>query len=118
MSTRSTISVQLEDKSIKSVYCHFDGYLSHNGMLLKTNFNSQELAEELISMGSLSSLNDSIETSVFYCRDRQEELSDDKYDSEMVYRVLNDHQEYNYCFIDGEWKLYDEDNKQFISFTV
>jgi hypothetical protein len=40
---------------IKSVYCHWDGYLEHNGAILQEHYNSVK-ANELVSLGDLSSL--------------------------------------------------------------
>ena len=57
MSTRSTISVVQENKSVKSVYCHFDGYISNGvGEYLKSYFNSYKLANNAISEGDISSI--------------------------------------------------------------
>jgi hypothetical protein len=39
----------------KSVYCHWDGYLEHNGAILQEHYDSS-LANQLIAMGDLSSL--------------------------------------------------------------
>jgi hypothetical protein len=39
----------------KSVYCHWDGYLEHNGAILQEYYDSSK-ANELVSMGDLSSL--------------------------------------------------------------
>jgi len=39
----------------KSVYCHWDGYLEHNGAILAEHYDSS-LANQLVSMGDLSSL--------------------------------------------------------------
>jgi hypothetical protein len=39
----------------KSVYCHWDGYLEHNGEILAKHYDSS-LANQLVSMGDLSSL--------------------------------------------------------------
>jgi hypothetical protein len=39
----------------KSVYCHWDGYLEHNGEILAKHYDSS-LANQLIAMGDLSSL--------------------------------------------------------------
>jgi hypothetical protein len=35
MATRSRIGIQLKDKSVLSVYCHWDGYPEWNGKKLK-----------------------------------------------------------------------------------
>ena len=55
MSTRSRIGI-LKDDHIESVYCHFDGYLEHVGMLLVNHYNSLEKAQALISLGDISIL--------------------------------------------------------------
>lgn len=54
MGTRSRIGVMHGDK-VKSVYCHWDGYLSHNGRLLQDHYDSAK-ANQLVAMGDLSSL--------------------------------------------------------------
>ena len=61
MGTRSRIGIQMEDDTIRSIYCHWDGYPSHNGKLLLEHYNTDEKIHELIKLGSLSSLHESIE---------------------------------------------------------
>jgi hypothetical protein len=39
----------------KSIYCHWDGYLSHNGKILQEHYDSAK-ANHLVAMGDLSSL--------------------------------------------------------------
>jgi hypothetical protein len=39
----------------KAVYCHWDGYVAHNGYILQTQYDSVK-ANKLVSMGDLSSL--------------------------------------------------------------
>jgi hypothetical protein len=39
----------------KSVYCHWDGYLEHNGAILLEHYDSSK-ANQLVAMGDLSSL--------------------------------------------------------------
>lgn len=56
MGTRSDIIVHLADGRYKRVYCHWDGYLSHNGALLAAHYASQEFAEKLVGPGDMSSL--------------------------------------------------------------
>jgi hypothetical protein len=48
MSTRSTISIENEDGSIDKVYCHFDGYLEHNGRILLNHYKTEPEVRELI----------------------------------------------------------------------
>ena len=54
MGTRSRIGVMHGDK-VKSVYCHWDGYLSRNGRLLQDHYDSAR-ANNLVALGDLSSL--------------------------------------------------------------
>lgn len=54
MGTRSRIGVMHGDV-VKSVYCHWDGYLEHNGQILQEHYDSAK-ANHLVSMGDLSSL--------------------------------------------------------------
>jgi hypothetical protein len=54
MGTRSVIGVKHGDK-VKAVYCHWDGYLEHNGFILQ-NFYDSVKANHLVSLGDLSSL--------------------------------------------------------------
>lgn len=54
MGTRSRIAVMHGDK-VKSVYCHWDGYLEHNGRILQEHYDSTK-ANNLVALGDISSL--------------------------------------------------------------
>ena len=56
MSTRSVIGILQDDKSVNSVYCHFDGYPEHTGYFLKKFFDTTEKVNSLISGGDISQL--------------------------------------------------------------
>ncbi len=56
MSTRSVIGILNEDKTVNSVYSHYDGYPEHNGYFLKKYFDTTEKVQNLISNGDISSL--------------------------------------------------------------
>ena len=104
MSTRSTISVVQKDNSVKSVYCHFDGYISNGvGEWLKSYFNSYKLANNAISEGDISSIHgESINS---YHSKRGEEI-DIEYFSNLESFLRNKHrQEFNYLYIDGDWQV-------------
>lgn len=58
MGTRSRIAVMHGDVC-KSVYCHWDGYLSHNGVILQQHYDSAR-ANQLVALGDISSLGKSI----------------------------------------------------------
>lgn len=119
MATRSTIAVELEDGSIRAVYCHWDGYLSYNGKLLMEHYNSQALAEAITTLGDISSLGERIEPNgphdfdnaeegctVFYGRDRGETNVHPRTfkDYDDYIKNLN-RQEYNYLYMDDMWMV-------------
>jgi hypothetical protein len=54
MGTRSRIAV-MHGSVAKSVYCHWDGYLEHNGAILQEHYDSSK-ANQLVALGDLSSL--------------------------------------------------------------
>jgi len=127
MGTRSRIGVMHGDKC-KSVYCHWDGYLEHNGVILQEHYDSAK-ANHLVAMGDISSLGkhigeqhpfspfgegdkDAYEAAVkagattFYGRDRGEENVDfavDQTFAEFLERVENCGAEYYYIMEDGKW---------------
>ena len=130
MGTRSRIGVMHGDKC-KSVYCHWDGYLSHNGAILQEHYDSAK-ANHLVALGNISSLNAQIEIpqdvehdfdnptegiTVFYGRDRgeaQTEFAVDFTFEEFFDRVENSWGEWYYVMRDGTWYVgntYDRDTK-------
>ena len=57
MGTRSMIAIQNPySKDIRAVYCHWDGYLEHNGAILNEHYSTSPKVNNLIAMGDLSSL--------------------------------------------------------------
>ncbi len=108
MATRSVIAIKNEDESFDAIYCHFDGYPEGVGKTLKDNYNSQEQARDLINRGSLSALDKSVESSVFYTS-RGEELK--KYHEESfedLKKLCGDlWGEYLYVFQDGKWNTFE-----------
>ena len=57
MGTRSMIAIQNPySKDIRAVYCHWDGYLEHNGAILAKHYSASPKVNNLIALGDLSSL--------------------------------------------------------------
>jgi hypothetical protein len=56
MGTRSRIAIQNADGTLDSIYCHWDGYPSHNGAILQEHYQDEAKVRELIALGDLSSL--------------------------------------------------------------
>ena len=117
MGTRSTISIHHKDGSIRTVYCHWDGYYEHNGVILYNFYNSPRKVNKLIDYGSISSLGTEIGKRhkfsklyygcTFYYRDRGEEKminTVDFYTDINPYKNIEE-EEYNYVFVEknSEW---------------
>jgi hypothetical protein len=125
MGTRSRIGVMHGDK-LKSVYCHWDGYLSHNGKILQAHYDSAK-ANHLVSLGDISSLRPEIgvahpfstwdtdmapaeyeaqfaNMTTFYGRDRDETGVDFTVDQSYAEFLSKDYDyEYYYIMNDGVW---------------
>lgn len=56
MSTRSNIAILNDNGTVTAIYCHWDGGLEHNGMILSKYYSSPKKVIELISGGDLSFL--------------------------------------------------------------
>lgn len=108
MSTRASVSV-VDNGVIWSIYNHFDGYTEHLGEILKNHYNTFEKAQELILHGDASFIDKTLDECTFYHRDRGEEWDDVKPQAHMNIQdaMENYEQDYDYIFIDGEWKLVD-----------
>jgi hypothetical protein len=56
MATRSYIGVRNTDASVDYIYCHFDGYPEHNGVILTEYYSNINRVNELLNLGDLSVL--------------------------------------------------------------
>lgn len=56
MGTRSRIGLRRDDGSVASIYCHWDGYIEHNGMILLKHYTDPIKVARLISFGDMSTL--------------------------------------------------------------
>ena len=77
MATRSAIAVKHGDV-FKAVYCHWDGYLEHNGQILQDHYDSVK-ANNLVALGDVSSLRPEIGEQHAFSR-LDTEMSEDEYD--------------------------------------
>ena len=62
MGTRSTIALEFADGTVEQVYCHWDGYLSHNGQILLKHYINPFVLRDLIDLGDISSLKPTVGT--------------------------------------------------------
>lgn len=56
MATRSTIAIETTAGQVQQIYCHWDGYLSHNGAILNEHYSDPAKLQQLIDIGDVSSL--------------------------------------------------------------
>lgn len=105
MSTRSTVSLLTKENTVKSIYVHWDGYLSHNGKILLSEYQNYEDVLRLVSYGSRSTLPKLSELEP----DGENDSSCTTYSNIIQWhsRMINgDRQEYNYIFVFGCWYLF------------
>ena len=120
MATRSTIALEFADGTVEQVYCHWDGYLAHNGHILQNHYSNPFILRDLIDLGGLSSLQATIGTKhafsqfdlpkeeveafvkrtenmcTFYARDRGEKLVVHKFADFEDYLAHHAYEEYEY----------------------
>lgn len=113
MATRSLIGKANENGSITYIYCHFDGYPSHNGFILKNYYDTEEKVDRLLELGNLSSLGETLEACVAYSRDRGETGQEAEVvrNLETYLEDYNDGIDFFYVFQQGEWVCYNSDKK-------
>jgi hypothetical protein len=97
MGTRSTIALEFADGTVEQVYCHWDGYLEHNGKILAGHYINPFKLKELIALGGFSSLEATVEgTAATAYTQRGEECRIEKYKDIEDYRANIYGEEYDY----------------------
>ena len=115
MATRSCIGIKHGDV-IKSVYCHWDGYINCNGRILFEAYQNSAKVNKLISLGDLSVLGIEIgeehnfdsrvneDWCTFYGRDRGEKDTEFKtFQTEDEFVDWYSDAEYYYLYDNGVW---------------
>jgi len=137
MGTRSTIALEFADGTVEQIYCHWDGYLEHNGAILRDHYSDPFVLRDLIDMGDMSSLGKVIGEAhpfsphsspedkalyeaareagycTFYARDRGETgVSAKKFADFEDYRKNHQYEEYEYILrnIDGKATWFVDDH--------
>lgn len=122
MATRSTIAMEQPDGRVMQIYCHWDGYLEHNGELLQEHYQDRAKVLALMLLGDLSSLRPEIGEShdfdaryaegdprenwtCAYGRDRGETGVDARVFADFEdYKANHQYEEYEYIFrSDDRW---------------
>ena len=106
MGTRSTIALEFADGTVEQVYCHWDGYLSHNGKILQDRYMDPFKVKELVALGGFSSLQETVEETkeTAYHHWRGEELCINKFKDFEDYKANGQDEEYDYILRNIEGK--------------
>lgn len=119
MGTKSNIGFLNKDGTIKSIYCHCDGYPEYNGIMLQKFYNSKNKVNQLIELGNISSLKEKLNpstpnhsfdfpednVSIAYSRDRGDintqahiDITTENYRE----RLMDNLYDYNYAYLFDE----------------
>jgi hypothetical protein len=107
MSTRSRIAVELNDGTVKSVYCHWDGYPAGVGNdLLNRDFRSAGEVEDFLNEGSRSTVDEAYYDRYGESRGEKRETPTVHKDADTYLDEAFDWEEYAYLYNkDGEWTV-------------
>ena len=132
MSTRSLICKQIDKDKYKAIYCHSDGYLEHNGVILYTYYKDKSKVEDLIKLGDISKLGKEVspdsskphnfkerqdDVTVAYHRDRGEKFHSKDFltREELIKYSIKSSENILYVYEDGVWKYIDTMHKNYDS---
>ena len=112
MGTRSRVGIMHGDV-VKSVYCHYDGYLSCTGQILQLHYDSVK-TNQLVARGDNSGIHEELDQMNFYNdREAKEEAVSEFLDStpwqvahsleEYIEQTESCGGEYYYVMKDGVW---------------
>lgn len=134
MATRSIIAKVENFGFVRSIYCHWDGYLSANGATLLYHYQNAEKVDRLLNLGDISALYERVrplngETQNFYNPienvtiayiDRGDECPAKKHHNQ---KALVDYFNGSWCdflylFKNGVWYYRQRGDKRFKKLTV
>lgn len=119
MATRALIAYEHPDTTISVVYCHYDGYLEHTGVVLHTLYNQAGKVKQLILHGDMRTIFTKNIPSItvpdrpitgvpdYYATDKETYLSTAPRTLDNVHALLqladNVGAQYVYLYQDNEW---------------
>ena len=126
MGTRSAIGYKTPEGKVRAKYCHYDGYVAHNGRILQEHYQAARKIAQLVELGDMSTLDAEIGVKVdfddraaqegqcvFYGRDRGETGTDaQEFDTvqEFVDYYAESGCEYFYLHTAAGWIVHDRYN--------
>lgn len=119
MGTAATISFEKKDKTIRTIYVHWDGYPKGVGAILFKHYDETNL-DKLMDLGDLSVLGTTpvsdpngwdyrVEVPEHLCvayKDRGEDSPAYTYKSMDAFRHAHNSLEYNYLYSEGKWYVW------------
>jgi len=128
MATRSTIAIQNPDGTVTGVYCHWNGYIEYNGLMLLVNYKTESKIRNLIRYGDMSVLRSQWripagkkhsfdqalpKVTIYYERDRGEDDCEPVHGDNWSDFIAKYGHEFNYLFSNGQWWV-DHENERFM----
>ncbi len=126
MATRSNIAIVNQDKSISSIYCHWDGYPEYTGKMLLNHYTTSDIVNELLKLGNLSQLCEKLySTDIHTCAEPEEGVCvaygrerGESNQEAIVFEDLgefedsasNSWSDYQYLFDNGKWSYRNVNN--------
>jgi hypothetical protein len=119
MGTSSHIGILMDDGTVEAIYCHWDGYPSGVGRILKAHYSDRQRALELLDLGDISVLEALLSTSlphsfekpqpgvtIAYHRDRGEALKEPRIYENQHWYCRKGEVDYNYLLKEDGWHCY------------
>ena len=123
MATRSHIGIRNQDGTVEYIYCHWDGYPEHNGVILTEHYDTLDKVKELIALGDLSFLGPEIgekhdfdgELNATWCRAYGRDRNDPNTEAKTIsFNDLLENEGLNVSYVyvfDGDyWECFDTSN--------
>lgn len=126
MATRSNIAIVNQDKSISSIYCHWDGYPEYVGKMLLNHYTTVDIVTELLNLGNLSNLDKNVNPTDIHTFDKPQDgvciaygrERGEKDQEAIVFEDLGEFEDsasnswadYQYLFEDGKWSYRNVNN--------
>jgi hypothetical protein len=103
------IGMVRDDATVRAIYCHWDGYPAHVGILLKAFYDTADTLTALLDRGDVSSLGSTLEETTFYRGRGEDDVFAKEFTdiAEAVEYYTGSWCEYFYIFEDGIWTVRD-----------
>jgi hypothetical protein len=108
MATRSTIGLKTSDGKVTAIYCHWDGYPEGVGAGLVQFYNTPQQVAELINLGGISSLQETMEETAKTAYGTPSDSARTFTGEKDWFENFNSGEEYFYMYTEGTGWLYSQ----------